>query len=260
MGVFQPCRRTSRPPPPLSAAPRAKELRDRAWWERRTDATVEDARWWLKTARALARTWSFVQLGKDPVSALDAESFVEIHEGDLWVQFTLALDAGLRPFRARAEFQRIYPQGYEHTFGAPLVGPYSAAWRQIFNLIVNDETARVCERDVRSDLRESGRWSHSREIPKHRPPVLFTEMRPSPNPEAVPQAQHRETEREQVMPEPADGTNSSRKRRRHGRRTFGAIEKLPSGRYRASYKAPDGKRRFGPTCFRPSRTPTLGSA
>ena len=31
-------------------------------------------------------------------------------------------------------------------------------------------------------------------------------------------------------------------RRRKGRRTFGNVWKLPSGRYRASYVAPDGQR------------------
>jgi len=38
-------------------------------------------------------------------------------------------------------------------------------------------------------------------------------------------------------------------RRRKGRRTFGNVWLLPSGRYRASYLAPDGKRRAGPTTF-----------
>src|ERR1700676_4532730 len=38
-------------------------------------------------------------------------------------------------------------------------------------------------------------------------------------------------------------------RRRKSRRTFGAVSELPSGRYRASYLAPDGKRRAGPTTF-----------
>jgi integrase len=41
----------------------------------------------------------------------------------------------------------------------------------------------------------------------------------------------------------------ARARRRKGRRTFGSIEQLPSSRYRASYLAPDGKRRFGETTF-----------
>jgi integrase len=38
-------------------------------------------------------------------------------------------------------------------------------------------------------------------------------------------------------------------RKRNGRRTFGNVSKLPSGRYRASYLAPDNKRRAGPTTF-----------
>jgi len=38
-------------------------------------------------------------------------------------------------------------------------------------------------------------------------------------------------------------------RKRKGRRTFGKVQPLPSGRYRASYVAPDGRRRFGPTMF-----------
>ncbi len=38
-------------------------------------------------------------------------------------------------------------------------------------------------------------------------------------------------------------------RRRRGRRTFGKLSPLPSGRYRASYLGPDGKRRAGETTF-----------
>lgn len=38
-------------------------------------------------------------------------------------------------------------------------------------------------------------------------------------------------------------------RKRKGRRTFGNVSQLPSGRYRASYLAPDNKRRGGPTTF-----------
>lgn len=40
-----------------------------------------------------------------------------------------------------------------------------------------------------------------------------------------------------------------RKRRRQGRRQFGGVERLPSGRYRASCRGPDGKRRAGPMTF-----------
>lgn len=38
-------------------------------------------------------------------------------------------------------------------------------------------------------------------------------------------------------------------RKRKGPRTFGNVWQLPSGRYRASYLAPDGKRRAGETTF-----------
>lgn len=44
-------------------------------------------------------------------------------------------------------------------------------------------------------------------------------------------------------------------RRRKSRRTFGNVYKLPSGRYRASYLAPDGQRRAGPSTF-----PTVADA
>jgi integrase len=40
-----------------------------------------------------------------------------------------------------------------------------------------------------------------------------------------------------------------RTRKRKGRRTFGNVYQLPSGRYRASYLAPDGKRRAGESTF-----------
>ena len=42
---------------------------------------------------------------------------------------------------------------------------------------------------------------------------------------------------------------------RKSRRTFGAIRKLPSGRYQASYLAPDGQRRIGDSTF-----PTVADA
>lgn len=41
----------------------------------------------------------------------------------------------------------------------------------------------------------------------------------------------------------------SRNRRRKGRRTFGATRQLPSGRWQASYLAPDGVRRTAPKTF-----------
>ncbi len=124
--------------------PNPDEQMDR-WWEHRDDATIEDVRWRLKTARALAQTWSYAQLGKDPLSAWDVENFLEIPEDDLWTEFTLCLDAGLRAFPPRAEFTQSFARGFDFTFGAPRVGLYSAACAQVFNLIVQDETARQCQ-------------------------------------------------------------------------------------------------------------------
>ena len=50
-------------------------------------------------------------------------------------------------------------------------------------------------------------------------------------------------------------TETKQNRRRKGRRTFGNVSQLPSGRYRATYVAPDGQRRAGPGTF-----PTVADA
>ncbi len=134
--------------PRLAPSPSLEELRTGAWWEPRFDGTLEDARWWLKTARALAQTWAYVRLDKDPTSAWDAAGFNVIDEVDLWTQFTISLDIGLKAFRSRVEYVKDYRGVHQHTFGAPRVGLYSAACRQVFNLIVNDDTARVCENET----------------------------------------------------------------------------------------------------------------
>ena len=42
---------------------------------------------------------------------------------------------------------------------------------------------------------------------------------------------------------------SKKSRRRKGRRTFGATRQLPSGRWQASYRAPDGSRRLADQTF-----------
>ena len=133
------------------------------WWEQRADGTLEDVRWWLKTARALAGAWADASAGRDPATSGDmsdpelrlagqawaAEGFAawdpDLIAAPAWVtwgQFTKALNAGLRPFRARVEY-RI--PGLDFTFGLPRVGLYSAACHQVFNFVVKGETARLCE-------------------------------------------------------------------------------------------------------------------
>ncbi len=113
------------------------------WWEHRDGATVEDARWWLKTARALAGLWREAALDGDPANAWLTEGF---HpglgdKGVCWAQFTLALNLGLKPYRAHAELTT--EPGV--TYGQPRAGLYSAACLQVFNLIVEEATARRCE-------------------------------------------------------------------------------------------------------------------
>jgi hypothetical protein len=134
-------------PPParegLAAMPSDTLLLD-AWWRTRSDGTIEDARWWLKTARALAGAWSKATLGEDPTTAWREEGFAALNdEAACWAQCTLALNEGLRPFRAHVEYAQPRLPGFVH--GLPRVGLYSAACRQIFNFAVEQQTARRCE-------------------------------------------------------------------------------------------------------------------
>src|SRR5439155_25065039 len=71
-------------------------------WRTRSDGTLEDARWWLKTARALAGVWREASLGGDPPSAWSAEQ-IWLPPRSRWPHFALALGAGLEPFRAHVE-------------------------------------------------------------------------------------------------------------------------------------------------------------
>ena len=127
----------------LASAP-ADTLVTDDWWRTRGDGTIEDARWWLKTARALAGVWIRATLGEDPVPAWSAEGFRALdREGVCWAQFTLALKEGLHPFRAHVEYAEPRLPGF--VYGLPNVGLYSAACRQIFNFAAQEQTARRCE-------------------------------------------------------------------------------------------------------------------
>ena len=113
------------------------------WWERRSDATVEDIRWWLKTARALAGTWREASLDGDPASAWSAEGFSVPARWNYWPNFTRALNVGLRPFQARVEYPLPLVDNSEFMFGGPQVDLYSAACLQVFNLLTGPP-ARKC--------------------------------------------------------------------------------------------------------------------
>ena len=120
------------------------------WWESRRDGTLEDARWWLKTARALAGVWRRASLNEDPADAWPVEGF-QPHSGDVswmsWAHFTTALNIGLRPFSAHVEHVARGP-GFPVEIGIPQIDLFSAAALQVFNLVVEEPTARRCENET----------------------------------------------------------------------------------------------------------------
>ncbi len=89
--------------------------------------------------------WSEASFDRDPPSVWSAEDFLPANQWDCWARFTRALNVGLRPFYAHAEHPIPMPVGEGLVVGVPLVGLYSAACRQVFNLVVEESTARRCE-------------------------------------------------------------------------------------------------------------------
>jgi hypothetical protein len=105
--------------------------------------TIEDARWYLKTARALAGTWAHVGRDEDPVTVWADEGFrdrvVDSLDPELhWDMFTGLLNEGLASYHAHAA---------TNVWGAGAVGLYSAACLQVFNLIVGKCDAFRCENE-----------------------------------------------------------------------------------------------------------------
>ena len=126
-------------------------------WDLGEVASVEDARWRLKKARALAGVWREAMFDRPVAPALAAEGLRTNTDGRLdsehlaWQAIAAALNEGLRPFQARVEHTlKLYYGGRtgEYIEGLPRVDLYSAACRQIFNLIVEDGTARLCENET----------------------------------------------------------------------------------------------------------------
>jgi hypothetical protein len=116
------------------------------WWRGRDDGTLEDVRWWLKTARALANMWARASRAEEPYAAWSAEGFVGLDaEKHCWAQFAIALNEGLHHYHARTTYDYPMMKGEPFALGEPRVGLYSAACLQIFNLVVADKSARVCE-------------------------------------------------------------------------------------------------------------------
>ena len=123
------------------------------WWRERSDGTLEDARWWLKTAWAMVNTWVRHRTGGEAADAWSHEGFVDVRP-DPWWRLQGALNEGLTASRPRIEYAR---PGF--TTGLPQAGLYSAACVDIFNLLVENPEPRFCanENCGRVFVRQIGR-------------------------------------------------------------------------------------------------------
>ena len=123
------------------------------WWADRSDGTVEDARWWLRTIRAMVGVWLISARIDDPATPEDVveawtnEGFLVGDADVAWQQFTVSLNEGLRPFQARAEHVRVF-EGKELAWGRPRTGLYSSVCRQIFNFVARAEVPKWCANET----------------------------------------------------------------------------------------------------------------
>jgi hypothetical protein len=115
------------------------------WWDPEDGTTIEDARWYLKSARVLAVIWARATRDEDPVTAWADEGFnddvVDGYDPEAlhWTAFATLLNDGLAPYGAHVEAGLVG--------GGGAVGLYSAACLQVFNLMVEGQTARRCENE-----------------------------------------------------------------------------------------------------------------
>ena len=103
--------------------------------------TIGDARWYLKTARALARSWARAMRDEDPTTVWAEEGFSLVPESEdiHWATFTHRLNEGLEPYHAHTAIK---------DWGAGSVLLYSAACLQVFNLVVGECDAVRCENET----------------------------------------------------------------------------------------------------------------
>jgi hypothetical protein len=117
------------------------------------DPKIEDVRWALRALRALVGVWREATFDRPVAAAWAAEGFVntaeeaEDVEAAAWWHFAGALNTGLKPFQSRVEYV-LDIGGREVPFGYPSIDLYSAACRQIFNLLAENDTARLCENET----------------------------------------------------------------------------------------------------------------
>jgi hypothetical protein len=121
---------------------------------------LEDARWWLKAARAIGRTWARASRDEDIAEPWLAEGFADsvgrssVPQAGYRGYFQSSLNVGLEAFT---------PRVVDDIASRPLeTDLYSAACAQVFNLMVEGQTARRCENEPcgRIFVHQLGRAEH----------------------------------------------------------------------------------------------------
>jgi hypothetical protein len=99
--------------------------------------TLEDARWWVKTLRAVTRIWQFAALGEPVDTCWRDEGFLgPTSTAATWAQFTRAVNIGIEVFQPRVALGTANPY--------PSVGLYAAACGQLFDFIAAGVVPQRC--------------------------------------------------------------------------------------------------------------------
>lgn len=114
---------------------------------------VADARWYLRSARALTRHWIAASDGDDPTVAWTSEGFPVPDSDFAWYTFVLHLNEGLGAYAPHAE--RATPiEGV--VVGKPVAGLYSGLCLQLANHLAEEAVIRRCGYCDRPFVRQLG--------------------------------------------------------------------------------------------------------
>ncbi|MEW6472748.1 MAG: hypothetical protein AB1679_10790 [Actinomycetota bacterium] len=115
---------------------------------------VEDARWYLKGARALTRHWIAALEGADPAPAWADEGFRVIDADMAWGVFVEHFNFGLAAFAPHAEMASTRIKGV--VIGRPHAGLYSGLCLQLANHLAEAAVVRHCAYCGRPFVRQLG--------------------------------------------------------------------------------------------------------
>jgi hypothetical protein len=128
------------------ADPRVWEELEKARLRQEYPKPLEDARWWLKAARAIGRTWARASWDEDISEPWLTEGFADpvgrsfVPKAGYRGYFQSSLNVGLEVFA---------PRVVDDIGSRPLeTNLYSAACAQVFNLMVEGATARLCANET----------------------------------------------------------------------------------------------------------------